>query len=118
MTSPEIAKTISLYDSAGRAILIVISGNQRIDGPKFKSEFGAKAKMVSFDDVQAAVGHPPGGVCPFATKEGVRVFLDISLKKFSYIYTACGTENSVIKLSPDELEVFSSYEKWVDVTKD
>ncbi len=114
----EIAKSVSFYDKTGGVILIVASGTVRIDGRKFKDEFGLKPKMLSFEDVEPLTGHPVGGVCPFGVKPGVEVYLDDSLRHFEWVYPACGSGNSAIKLSIAELEQVSEYVRWVNVTKE
>ena len=111
-----IAKTLS-FNVNEKTILIVASGNTRIDNAKYKQEFGTKAKMLSYEEVEDRVGHKVGGVCPFAIKDNVEVYLDESLKKHDYLYTACGSTNSAIRLSLKELEKYSNYKKWVDVGK-
>ncbi len=112
-----IAKTLSfLLDN--NPILIVAAGDARIDNHKYKDFFGAKAKMIPFDDVENYIGHKAGGVCPFGIKEGVRVYLDNSLKRFDTIFPACGSSNSAIELTPLELEKLSRALCWVDVCKD
>ena len=99
----QIAKSMAFQMGEG-AILIVAAGDVKIDNSKFKAEFSAKAKMVQFNDVEQAVGHAAGGVCPFAIKEDVKVYLDESLKRFDTVYPACGSSNSAIGLSINELE--------------
>ena len=112
----EIAKTLSfLIDD--KPILIVVGGDYKIDNSKYKSEFHVKAKMIPFNDVELLIGHAAGGVCPFGINEGISVYLDISLKEHEYIYPACGSSNSAIKLSINELEELSNYQKWIDVCK-
>ena len=111
-----IAKTLSFLVN-GEAILIVAAGDARIDNPKFKAKFATKAKMIAPDVAESLVGHAVGGVCPFAVKEGVPVYLDNSLKRFTTVFPACGSSNSAIELSIDELERFSRYAEWVDVCK-
>ena len=113
----EIAKTMGFLVN-DKAIVIVVAGDKKIDNSKYKSEFHTKAKMVPFEMVESVLGHEVGGVCPFGLNDGVLVYLDISLKKFDYVYPACGSHNSAIKLSLDELEKASNYVKWVDVCKD
>lgn len=113
----EIAKTLSFIID-DRAILIVVAGDQKIDNPKFKSEFNTKAKMIPFEEVENRIGHAVGGVCPFGVNEDVTVYLDASLKKYEIVYPACGTSNSAVKLTIDELEKVSGYEKWIDVCKE
>ncbi len=112
----EIAKTLSFIVS-DHPILIVVAGDSKIDNSKFKREFHTKAKMIPFDQVENLIGHAVGGVCPFGVNEGVTVYLDDSLKRFEVIYPACGSANSAVKLSLDELEKASNYQKWVDVCK-
>lgn len=111
-----IAKSLAFRLAEG-AILIIAAGDAKIDNAKYKTEFGIKAKMLSFDEVEPEIGHKVGGVCPFGINDGVRVFLDESLHRFDIVYPACGSANSAVKLTIDELEKCSGYEKWVDVCK-
>ncbi len=112
----EIAKTLS-FIVEDKPILIVVSGDCKIDNSKYKAEFHKKAKMIPFNDVEELIGHNVGGVCPFGVNPGVTVYLDNSLKRFDIIYPACGSSNSAVKLTIEELEKASNYEKWVDVCK-
>ena len=111
-----IAKTLS-FSVGGRAILIVMAGDAKINNAKYKAHFGAKAKMLTFEEVEQTIGHGVGGVCPFAINEGVSVYLDESLKRFETVFPACGSANSAIELTIPELESFSGFEEWVDVGK-
>lgn len=111
-----IAKTLSFLVNDS-VILIVTAGNVKIDNHKFKEVFGCKAKMVPFDMVEVLVGHAVGGVCPFAVNDGVLVYLDESIRKYDYVYPACGSSNSAIKLTISELEKYSNFVKFVDVCK-
>lgn len=113
----EIAKTISLLIH-DEPILIVVEGIAKIDNHKYKEEFHIKAKMIPYEEVESYIGHAPGGVCPFGIKEGVKVYLDESLKKFETVYPACGSDQSAVKLSLSELEEVSGFIKWVDVCKE
>jgi prolyl-tRNA editing enzyme YbaK/EbsC (Cys-tRNA(Pro) deacylase) len=109
-----IAKTLS-FIAGGHAILIVTAGDCRIDNKKYKTRFGTKAKMLSPDEAIDFIGHAVGGVCPFAVKEGVAIYLDESLKRFDTVFPACGSGNSAIELTIEELEKYSNYTAWVDV---
>ena len=112
-----IAKTLS-FMVGDSPILIVTAGDAKIDNKKYKAFFGAKAKMISFEEVEEKIGHAVGGVCPFAINDGVKVYLDESLKRFETIFPACGSSNSAIELTPQELEKYScSFVEWVDVCK-
>lgn len=112
-----IAKTLS-FMVAGNPILIVTAGDAKIDNPKYKAKFGAKAKMLTPDEAESLVGHAVGGVCPFAVNEGVTIYLDESLKRFQIVFPACGSGNSAIELTIPELEIYSSYTEWIDVCKE
>ena len=111
-----IAKTLS-FMADGRPVLVVAAGDAKIDNPKYKAQFGTKAKMLSPDQVLELIGHGVGGVCPFAVNEGVDIYLDISLKRFETVFPACGSSNSAIELTIEELEKYSSFIAWVDVCK-
>ena len=111
-----IAKTLSFLVEE-RAVLIVAAGDARIDNPKYKAYFHAKAKMLTPDEAQSLIGHAVGGVCPFGVNPGVTVYLDESLKRFETVFPACGSSNSAIELSIPELERLSGYDAWVDVCK-
>ena len=111
-----IAKSLSFMVD-GHAVLVVAAGDAKIDNPKYKAQFGTKAKMLSLEDAETLVGHAVGGVCPFAVNEGVDVYLDISLKRFDTVFPACGSSNSAIELTISELEEYSGYAGWVDVCK-
>ena len=111
-----IAKTLSFLVN-GHAVLVVAAGDAKIDNPKYKAQFGTKAKMLTPDEAEVLVGHAVGGVCPFGIKEGVAVYLDNSLKRFKTVFPACGSSNSAIELSIEELEKYSGYVSWIDVCK-
>ena len=112
-----IAKTLSFKTAEGGCMLILASGDARIDNPKFKAKFHLKAKMLSPDEVVEMVGHPVGGVCPFGINDGVQVYLDESLKRFETVYPAVGSANSAIELNLEELYKYSNAIEWIDVCK-
>ena len=112
-----IAKTLS-FSVNDSPILIVTAGDAKIDNKKYKTFFGAKAKMLTFDEVEEKIGHAVGGVCPFAVNDNVKVYLDESIKRFDTVFPACGSSNSAIELTPDELEKYSAFFiEWINVCK-
>lgn len=111
-----IAKTMSFKIGDG-AILVVCAGDVKIDNSKFKAQFGTKAVMLKFDEVEPIIGHAVGGVCPFAVNDGVEVYLDESLKRFTTVFPASGSASSAIELTLSELEEYSRFKEWIDVTK-
>lgn len=116
-TEPErIGKTLS-FMVEDRPILILMTGDAKVDNRKYKEQFGTKAKMLTPDEVSTLIGHNVGGVCPFGIHDGVTVYLDLSLKRFETIFPACGSSNSAIELTIPELETYSHFTEWVDVCK-
>ena len=111
-----IAKSITMNVN-GECVIIVTAGDVKIDNPRYKAEFSTKAKMLTHEQALEMTGHAVGGICPFALNDGCRVYLDESLKRFDYVYPACGSSNSAVKLTPDELEKYSHSIKWIDVCK-
>ena len=112
-----IAKTLSFHVN-DRVVLVVAAGDVKIDNHKYKEFFGVKAKMLAFEEAEPLIGHAVGGVCPFAVNDGVDVYLDASLKRFEFIYPACGSSNSAIKLTVPELEAnCDHFMGWVDMSK-
>ena len=111
-----IAKTLSFkVDDA--PVLIVAAGDAKIDNSKFKGFFHTKAKMLTPEEVVDMIGHAVGGVCPFAVKDGVSVFLDESLKRFHTVFPACGSASSAIELNLEEFYKYSNAVEWIDVCK-
>ena len=112
----EIAKSLSfMVDET--PVLVVTAGDVKIDNRKYKEQFGTKAKMLKPDEAPERIGHAVGGVCPFAVKDGVKVYLDCSLRRFDTVFPACGSSNSAIELSMPEMEQYSGFIEWVDVCK-
>jgi prolyl-tRNA editing enzyme YbaK/EbsC (Cys-tRNA(Pro) deacylase) len=111
-----IAKTLSFMVEE-HPILIVAAGDARIDNHKYKTRFGKKAKMLTPEEAETLIGHAVGGVCPFAVNDGVTVYLDESLKRYPTVFPACGSSNSAIELTMEELEKYSGFAAWIDVCK-
>ena len=111
-----IAKTLS-FKVGDRTVLIAAAGDAKVDNRKYKDFFGAKAKMLTAEEAETLIGHAVGGVCPFAVNKGVEVYLDESLKRFETVFPACGSSNSAIELSMEEMETYSCAKAWIDVCK-
>lgn len=111
-----IAKTLS-FKVDGKPILIVMAGDKRCDNHKYKEFFHEKAHMIPREDLVELVGHEAGGVCPFGVNDGVTIYLDESLKEHEFVYPACGSSNSAIKLTISEMEELSQFSEWIEVTK-
>lgn len=113
-----IAKTLSFRGDDEKAILIVAAGDAKIDNKKFRNTFGFKARMLTPDEVLDQTGHAIGGVCPFGLVNTLDVYLDVSMKRFESLFPACGSTNSAIELTIEELFQYSFAKEWVDVCKD
>ena len=111
-----IAKSLSFMVN-DRPVLVICAGDVKVDNAKYKAKFETKAKMLSAEQAQTLIGHAVGGVCPFGINEGVTVYLDESLKRFTTVFPACGSANSAIELTIPEMEQYSGYVEWVDVCK-
>ena len=111
-----IAKSLALMTPEG-PVLVVAAGDAKIDNPKFKAQFGTKPKMLKPEENVELIGHAIGGVCPFAVNDGVKVYLDESMKRFETVFPACGSANSAIELTMEELEKYSQAVAWIDVCK-
>ena len=115
-TPGEIAKAMSFLVNE-KPIMVVMAGDVKVNSSKFKAQFHQKPIMVPWNEVESLIGHKPGGVCPFAVNEGVPVYLDVSMKRFSQVYTAGGIDTATIQVSIEELEKYSHAACWVDVCK-
>ena len=109
-----IAKSLT-FKVEDAPVMVVCAGDAKVANGKFKAFFHTKAKMLTSDEVSELIGHEVGGVCPFGIKEGVKVYLDESLKRFDIIYPACGSDNSAVILTIPELEETSNFVEWIDV---
>lgn len=109
-----IAKSLTFLGAEG-AVMVVCAGDVKVNSGKFKAHFGGKAKMLTREQVHDLIGHDVGGVCPFGVEPGVAVYLDESLKRFDTVYPACGSDNSAVRLTPNELHTLSQSRGWVDV---
>lgn len=112
----QIAKTLA-FRAGAREVLIVASGDARIDNRKMRAAFEAKAKMLDAETVLERTGHPVGGVCPFALATPLPVYCDISLRAWDEVLPAAGTATTAVRLTPARLAELTGAE-WVDVSKD
>ncbi|WP_342399903.1 YbaK/EbsC family protein [Weizmannia sp. FSL W8-0676] len=118
MEPERIAKTLAFRGTGGEeALLVVTAGDAKIDNKKFRQTFGGKARMLSPEETLEHTGHAVGGVCPFGLKKDLPVYMDVSLKRFTTVFPACGSGNSAIELTCEELYTYGKAEKWVDVCK-
>lgn len=111
----QIAKTLA-FRVGERRLLLVASGDARLDNRKIKVAFDGKAKMLDAETVHALTGHPVGGVCPFGLATPLPVYCDISLHAYDEVLPAAGATHSAVRLSPQRLAELVEGE-WVDVCK-
>ena len=112
-----IAKSLS-FKVEDKPIIIVVAGDAKVDNSRYKAQFHTKAKMLTHEEAHELIGHDVGGVCPFALPEDVKVYLDVSMKRFETVFPAAGSSNSAVEMTCDELERYASnFVEWVDVCK-
>ena len=112
-----IAKSLS-FKVEDKPIIVVVAGDAKVDNSRYKAQFHTKAKMLTHEEAHELIGHDVGGVCPFALPEDVKVYLDVSLKRFGTVFPAAGSSNSAVEMTCDELERYASnFVEWVDVCK-
>lgn len=117
-TEAEIAKSLSFrLKKTGEIVVVVLAGDAQLDNKKFRHYFGSKGSMVEPDQTYEVVGHDIGGVCPWALRDGVKVYLDVSMKRFEQVLPACGSNTSAIRISIPDLERSSDFVDWVDIAK-
>ena len=113
VTPGEIAKTLSLKVK-NDVVLIVTRGDARLDNRKLKAALGAKARMLSVDEVINWTGHPVGGVCPFGLENPLTVYCDVSLRSFDEVLPAAGAIHSAVRISPQQMAELTNA-RWIDV---
>lgn len=112
-----IAKSLS-FKVAEEPVIVVTAGDAKVDNTKYKAQFHVKAKMLTYEEAHTLIGHDVGGVCPFALPENVKVYLDVSMRRFETVFPAAGSDRSAIELTCEELERYASnFQAWVDVCK-
>jgi len=109
----QIAKTLAVR-AGDHLFLLVARGNSRLDNRKCKDEFGARPRMLGFDETFELTGHPVGGVCPFGLKQPIAVYLDVSLKAFDTVYPAGGSLNTSVEVPVERLFNLVG-DRWVDL---
>jgi len=114
-----IAKSLAfrIPGDPDRILLVVTAGDVKVDNAKYKARFQSKAKMLERESAETCTGHAAGGVCPFGVNEGVEIYLDESLRRFTTVFPAAGSSNSAIEMTVSELEKVSGALGWVDVCK-
>lgn len=98
-------------------MVIVVAGDAKVDNHRYKMAFHEKAHMIPAADVERLTGHVPGGVCPFALKDGVTLYFDESLKRFTTIFPAAGEDHTAVELTVSKMEAAAKPAGWVDVCK-
>ena len=112
----QIAKTLSLR-VGDRVVLVVTSGDARLDNRKSREAFGGKVRMLGAEEVEALTGHPVGGVCPFGLPEGLDVYCDISLRAYDEVVPAAGSTHSALRVSPERMAALAGA-TWVDISQE
>ena len=110
----QIAKSIVL--KAENPILVIISGDVRVDLKKLSEVIEEKAKLASPEYVLEEVGFIIGGVPPMGFDKPVRILMDKSVERFTEVFSSGGSRESILRISVDELKNATKCEL-VDVSK-
>ena len=98
----QIAKSIVL--KADNPILVILSGDMRVDLKKLSEVIGEKAKLASPEYVSEEVGFIIGGVPPMGFDRPVRILIDKSIERFSEVFSSGGSRDSILKIDVNELK--------------
>jgi prolyl-tRNA editing enzyme YbaK/EbsC (Cys-tRNA(Pro) deacylase) len=113
----EIAKSLT-FRTNDKPMMIVMSGDAKIDSNKFRKEFRIKSKMLDLDDVMEITGYEIGGVCPFAIDSSqMDIFFDVSLKRHDIVYPGAGSIDYLVKIKLEDMERLTHFNKWIDIGK-
>ena len=98
----QIAKSIVL--KADNPILVILSGDMRVDLKKLSEVIGEKAKLASPEYVSEEVGFIIGGVPPMGFDRPVRILIDKSIERFSEVFSSGGSRDSILRIDVNELK--------------
>ncbi len=100
----QIAKSLIFRGgTSGRAVLIIVSGVDRVDEKKAAAAVGEPIARADADFVREATGFAIGGVPPVGHKVKPIVLIEELLLQFAEIWAAAGTPNAVFRLTPSDL---------------
>lgn len=111
----QIAKTLA-FRLTDKVIVIVLSGDTRLDNKKYKQLFGVKAKMLPAEEVLTETTHPVGGVCPFGLPENVTVYCDVALKNYDVVMPAAGSAHTSVCIAPERMALLT-HAQWINICK-
>jgi prolyl-tRNA editing enzyme YbaK/EbsC (Cys-tRNA(Pro) deacylase) len=100
----QIAKSVVFRRrSDDAAVLVVASGDRRVDEKRVAAITGALARADA-EFVKARTGFTIGGVAPLAHSTPPVTLIDRELFRFDEIWAAAGHPNGVFRLAPADLE--------------
>jgi prolyl-tRNA editing enzyme YbaK/EbsC (Cys-tRNA(Pro) deacylase) len=116
----QIAKSLAFIID-GQPILVIASGDQRVDDRKLANLYNVGRKKVRPATPEQCIeiyGYAPGGVPPLGYRTpGLPVHLDDSLQRYTQIYAAGGAHNAIFPVTLDQLVLISSGQ-FADVKKE
>jgi Cys-tRNA(Pro) deacylase len=99
----QIAKSILFKTRQEQYLMVVSAGDVRLDSKAIKAAVGDKVRMANPEEVLEVTGFHIGGVCPFALRQEIPIYMDESLKRFDIVYAAAGTAHTALPISYEEL---------------
>lgn len=121
VTVGQIAKSVIFKrKSDDRAVLVITSGDKRVDEKKVATlvcKDGGALGRADADFVKVKTGFSIGGVAPLAHTELPVTLIDRELLRFDVVWAAAGHPNGVFALHPSQLEALTGGAPAADVTR-
>jgi Cys-tRNA(Pro) deacylase len=100
----QIVKSLVFTVDGERPVMVLVAGDRRGDAEAIAEAMGGtRARMATADEVRLATGYAIGGVCPFDLPPELPVLAEDSLLRFTTVYPAAGTPDSMVRMDRDEL---------------
>jgi prolyl-tRNA editing enzyme YbaK/EbsC (Cys-tRNA(Pro) deacylase) len=98
-----IANSLIFATDGGEPLLIMTSGQHRVDMIKVGEELGVELHRASPEFVREHTGQPIGGVAPVGHPQPIRTIVDQSLAEFGELWAAGGIPHAIFPLTYGEL---------------
>lgn len=85
-------------------LLVVTSGQNRVDTKKVAKLVGEKLGRADADYVREHTGYAIGGIPPLGHLNPIRTIMDQDLLEFDRIWAAAGTPHALFELTPEILK--------------
>lgn len=116
----QIAKSL-LFMVDDLPVIVIASGDQRIDDRKLAAMYNVTRKKVKFATAEQCIeitGYAPGGVPPLGYRTpNLTIYLDDMLKRYTMVHPAAGAHNACFPITLERLVQITGG-TFADVKKD